>query len=77
MRSDMKENSYVFCFFDFARPPYVTPLRFFGWSPAVTLGDARLEVVSEEVALGDEEGSVGSKTAASFGVAEVAKRLEG
>ena len=52
------------------------PLHFFGWSPAVTLGDARLEVVSE-VALGDEEGGVGSRTAALFGVAEVVERPEG
>jgi len=40
------------------------------------LGDARLEV--SEVALGDEEGGVvGSRTAASFGVEEVAERPDG
>jgi len=39
------------------------------------LGDARLEV--SEVALGDEGGVVGSRTAASFGVEEVAERPDG
>jgi hypothetical protein len=52
------------------------PLCFFGWSLAVTVGDARLEVVSE-VALGDEEGGVGSRTAVLFRVAEVVERPKG